>query len=190
MESLNSICAALQGKGVCVRIRSYRKGDSESMRRIAPRAFMGLGLARYAIDRELDRKRVADYYAREASGYAERAERRERTMEVIVAEDSGNVVAYIVVALDDGNSEQFGLRWGRIVSLAVEPDHQAKGIGKMLVARALDWLASVGAAYVEVLTDQNNVAAQRAYEANGFRAIYASITFSRRLEPTSSPRRS
>ncbi len=165
-------------------IRFYRKGDSESMQRIAPRAFMGLGLARYAIDKDLDRKRVAEYYAREASGYAERAERRERTLRVIVAEDSGNVVAYIVVAIDEANSEQFGLRWGRIVSLAVDPDHQGRGIGKMLVARALDWLRSMGAAYVEVLTDQNNVAAQRAYEANGFRAVYASITFSRRIAPT------
>ncbi len=168
-----------------VRIRNYEEGDSDGMRRLAPRAFMGLGLARYAIDHELDRDRVSDYYSREAEGYACRVEGGEEMIQVLVAEDSGVMVGYVVVAQDKANSEQFGLAWGRIVSLAVDPDHQGRGIGKSLVRRGLSWLEQQGVSYVEVLTDQNNVAAQRAYEANGFRAIYSSITFSRRLRPTS-----
>ncbi len=166
-------------------IREYRKGDSDEMARIAPRAFMGLGLARYAIDRGLDQERVSDYYSAEALGYAGRVEKGAEPIQILVAELDGGVAAYIVVAIDEANTKQFGLKWGRIISLAVDPEHQGRGIGKVLVRAGLDWMTKQGAVYAEVLTDQNNVAAQRAYEANGFRAIYASISYSTRLQPTS-----
>jgi ribosomal protein S18 acetylase RimI-like enzyme len=166
-------------------IRDYLKGDCDSMARIAPRAFMGLGLARYAIDRGLDRERVSDYYSAEILGYARRVEKGEEPIHILVAELHGRVTAYIVVALDDANTRQFGLKWGRIISLAVDPEYQGRGIGKALVRAGLEWLSRHGAVYVEVLTDQNNVAAQRAYEASGFRAIYASISYSARIQPTS-----
>jgi ribosomal protein S18 acetylase RimI-like enzyme len=166
-------------------IRPLRNGDSQHMQEIARRAFMDLGLARYAIDNELDREKVEDCYAREAAGYATRVEKGERAIHILIAEESGAVVGYIVLAIDEANSKQFGIAWGRIVSLAVHPDHQGKGAGKALVAEGLDWLSTMGVTYAEVLTDQNNVGAQRAYEANGFRAVYASISFSRRLDTTS-----
>jgi ribosomal protein S18 acetylase RimI-like enzyme len=165
-------------------IRAYQTGDLRRMKLIAPRAFMGLGLARYAIDHELDRARVEDYYSREIQGYAARVEKGEDGIQILVATDGDELRGYIVVALDPTNAEQFGLPWGKIVSLAVDPGCQFRGIGKALVARGLEWLSSMKVRYVEVLTDQNNVAAQRAYEANGFRAVYASISFSRRLEPS------
>ena len=168
-----------------MKIRTYRDGDEGAMSHIAPRAFMELGLARYAIDRELDRGRVADYYAREANGYAERVRKGEAGIQIFLADVGDELAGYVVVAVDASNTEQFGVKWGRIVSLAVDPLHQSKGIGKSLVQRSLDWLQSQGVQYAEVLTDQNNIGAQRAYEANGFRAVYASISFSRWLEPTS-----
>jgi ribosomal protein S18 acetylase RimI-like enzyme len=39
-----------------------------------------------------------------------------------------------------------------------------------------------GVKYAEVLTDQNNIAAIRAYEKNNFRVIYSSIILSQYLE--------
>lgn len=167
-----------------MKIRPYIKDDLKRMKEIAPRAFLGLGLARFAIDRELDRERVADYYSKEIAGYAERTG-KEDTIQILVAEEAGLVVAHIVVAVDEANSKQFGVPWGRIISLAVDPDHQGRGIGKSLVASGLAWLSSKGVAYAEVLTDQNNIGAQRVYEASGFRTVYASISYSRRLDPTS-----
>jgi ribosomal protein S18 acetylase RimI-like enzyme len=171
-------------EGGTLKIRIYQPGDSEFMEFIAPRAFMGLGLARYAIDHELDRERVADYYRSEAAGYAGRVESGDGDMAIFTAEDEGKVVGYIVMEVERPRTDQFGIPWGRVVSLAVDPDRQFRGTGKSLVARGLEWLSDRGVEYAEVLTDQNNVAAQRAYEACGFRAVYASITFSRRLEPT------
>lgn len=167
-----------------MKIRPYIKDDLIRMKEIAPRAFLGLGLARFAIDRELDRERVADYYSREIAGYAERTGKEDK-IQILVAEEGSLVVAHIVVAVDEANSKQFGVPWGRIISLAVDPDHQGRGIGKSLVASGLAWLSSKGVAYAEVLTDQNNIGAQRAYEASGFRAVYASISYSKRLDPTS-----
>jgi len=38
-----------------------------------------------------------------------------------------------------------------------------------------------GVKYVEVGTDQNNIAAIRTYEKNGFRVIYSGITLSQYL---------
>jgi ribosomal protein S18 acetylase RimI-like enzyme len=155
------------------------------MELIAPRAFMGLGLARYAIDHELDRDRVADYYRKEAAGYADKVESGSEDMTIFIAEGEGNIIGYIVMEVEAPRTEQFGIPWGRIVSLAVDPDSQFRGAGKSLISRGLEWLSENGVEYAEVLTDQNNVAAQRAYEASGFRAVYASITFSRKLQPTS-----
>jgi len=171
--------------GDSMRIRSYEKGESSKLELIAPRAFMGLGLARYAIDPQLDRNRVEDYYRGEIAGYARRVESGRGDMAIFVAEEDEAVAGYIVMEVEEPRTAQFGVPWGRIVSLAVDPDHQFRGTGKALISRGLDWLSSRGVEYAEVLTDQNNVAAQRAYEASGFRAVYASITLSRRLDPTS-----
>ncbi|MBU7004621.1 MAG: GNAT family N-acetyltransferase, partial [Theionarchaea archaeon] len=153
-------------------IRCYSSGDSREMELIAPRAFMGLGLARYAIDHELDRDRVADYYRKEAAGYAQKVEAGAEDMAIFIAEDAGEVVGYIVMEVEEPRTRQFGIPWGRIVSLSVDPDRQHRGAGKSLVSRGLEWLSERGVEYAEVLTDQNNVAAQRAYEASGFRAVY------------------
>jgi len=150
------------------------------MKRIAAEAFMGLGLARFAIDAELDRDRVRTYYSGEIEGYAERLERGEE-IAIFVAEDRGELTGYIVVSVDPDLSKQFGMSWGRIVSLAIQPEYQGRGIGKSLVAKGVDWLRLAHVYYVEVLTDQNNVAAQRVYEGMGFRAVYSSITLSMRL---------
>ena len=45
---------------------------------------------------------------------------------------------------------------------------------------------SIGA-HVEVFTDQNNIAAMKLFEKNGFRAIYSGITLSQYLMEKSSP---
>jgi ribosomal-protein-alanine N-acetyltransferase len=163
-----------------MKIRAYEKTDLEKMMIIAPRAFMGLGLARFAIDGQLDRDRVSAYYSDEIGEYADKVERGD-AIGILVCEEAGGIAGYIVVEVDGKNTDRFDVKWGRIVSLAVDPDYQAKGIGKSLVSRGLEWLSEREVEYVEVLTDQNNVAAQRVYESCGFRAIYASISYSRRL---------
>ena len=65
---------------------------------------------------------------------------------------------------------------------SVDPDWWGKGIGTKLVEEGLKQLKGMGVEYVEVFTDQNNIAAIRTYEKNGFRVIYSGILLSQYLE--------
>jgi len=162
-----------------IEIAPYRRGDVVRMKEIAPQAF-GVW-ARYGIDRTLPRERVEQLYRDEAQGYADRAEARDPNLAVLVARDEGHVVGYIVVGTDEGLSRAFGFRWGRIISLAVDPPRQGERIGPRLVEAGLGWLRAQGCRHVEVWTDVNNIAAIRTYEGAGFRVIYSGLALSQRL---------
>lgn len=161
-------------------IDCYRPGDEEWMVHIAPRAF-GVW-ARFGIDYSLPRDRVDELYRQEAAGYAERAARGEPGFSLFVARQKGRVVGYIAIGVNQHRSEWFGFKWGSIISLAVDPDFHHRGIGKALVARAMQWFRDQGCRYVEVSTDQNNIAAIRTYEGAGFRVIYSGLTLSQWME--------
>ena len=55
-------------------------------------------------------------------------------------------------------------------------------IGTKLIQRAMQWFREQRCEYIEVPTDQNNIAAIRAYEAAGFRVIYCGMILSQKLE--------
>jgi len=162
-----------------VTIDSYRPGDHARMCEIAPRAF-GVW-ARYGIDRTLPRPKVEELYRDEALSYAQRVDQGERGLAVLVARDAGRLLGYIVVGIDDALSRRFEFRWGRIISLAVDPLRQGEGIGPQLVAAAMDWFRAQSCQHVEVCTDQNNIAAIRTYEGAGFRVIYCGLALSQRI---------
>lgn len=160
-------------------IRDFQKSDEDRMKEIAPRAF-GVW-TRLALDKTLPKERTEEYLRREVTWYTSRVRRKEEKFGILVAEEDGDVVGYIVVGMDKTRSEIFGFSWGVIISLAVNPSCHGRGIGSALIASGLDWLKKKGAEYVEVLTDQNNIAAIRAYEKNNFRVIYSSIVLSQYL---------
>jgi len=161
-------------------IRKFQHGDEVRMKEIAPRAF-GVW-TRLALDKTLPKEKTVEYLITEATWYADRIRRKERNFGVLVAEEDENAVGYIVVGVDKVRSDIFGFLWGHIISLAVDPDYHGKGIGSALIAAGLDWLKDKGVKYAEVLTDQNNIAAIRAYEKNNFRVIYSSLVLSQYLE--------
>ena len=161
-------------------IRNFQRGDRSRMKEIAPRAF-GVW-TRLALDKTLPKEKIDDCLIKEADWYARRASNKEKNFGVLVAEEDGDVVGYIVVGVNRSRSEIFGFSWGHIISLAVDPDCHGRGIGSALIAAGLDWLKDKGVKYAEVLTDQNNIAAIRAYEKNNFRVIYSSIVLSQYLQ--------
>jgi ribosomal protein S18 acetylase RimI-like enzyme len=161
------------------KIRKFQEGDEGRMREIAPRAFSVW--TRLALDKTLSREANEEYFRREVTRYINNARRKNGDLSILVTEEDGNAVGYIVVWIDRERSAVFGFSWGIIISLAVDPDYHGRGIGSSLIAAGLDWLKEKGAKYVEVLTDQNNIAAIRAYEKNGFRVIYSSIVLSQYL---------
>lgn len=171
--------ATQEGTGAMVSITPYRSGDDVSMVVIAPQAF-GVW-ARYGIDRTLPREKVEQLYRNEALSYARRAEKQEADFAVLVAREGADLIGYIVVGIDAGLSGLFGFRWGRIISLAVDPPRHGEGIGPKLVEAGLRWLRDAGCRHVEVWTDLNNIAAIRTYESAGFRVIYSGVALSQFL---------
>ncbi len=160
-------------------IRSFREDDREYLPNIAPRAFNVW--TRLALDKTLPREKNEEYFRREVTLYMDYVKRNDSNIGIIVAEEDNKVVGYIVVGIDNVRSQIYGFLWGHIISLAVDPDYHGKGIGSALISAGLDWMRDKGVKYAEVLTDQNNIAAIRAYEKNGFKVIYSSIILSQYL---------
>jgi dTDP-4-amino-4,6-dideoxy-D-galactose acyltransferase len=77
--------------------------------------------------------------------------------------DGGAPVGYISCNLAKGWSA------GRIGLVGVASEVRGKGLGKVLVFDALDWFSSIGVKMVFAATQARNVAAQRLYQALGFR---------------------
>ena len=163
-----------------MQVRPYEPGDEARMAEYAPEAFAVW--ARLGIDYTLPRDKTNLAYASEAEGYARRARAGEQDFAVFVATLEGSVVGHIVVAVHEGWTRLYGFRWGWIVSLAVDPARHHQGIGSALCARGVEWLRERKCRYVEVSTDQNNIAAIRTYEKHGFRVIYSGVTLSQYLE--------
>jgi ribosomal protein S18 acetylase RimI-like enzyme len=166
-------------------ITPYRSGDETRMQEIAPRAF-GVW-ARFGIDKTLPRDRTQECYRREALSYAQRVAAGEDGFVVLVAREGAEVVGYIALGLNPSLSATFGFKWGSIISLAVDPDRRGRGIGTRLVQAGLHWLRDQGVVCAEVFTDQNNIAAIRAYENCGFRVIHCGLTLSQFLREPQAP---
>ena len=163
-----------------VEIDDYQPGEETQMAQIYPRAFGRF--ARHGIDYTLPRERVERHYRDEAFDCVRRATQRPDDVGLFIARREGQVVGYIAVYIDRKRSEQFQMRWGVLGSVAVDPDFHHQGIGTKLIARAMQWFREQGCEYIEVSTDQNNIAAIRAYEAAGFRVIYCGMVLSQKLE--------
>ncbi|MDQ1316465.1 MAG: family N-acetyltransferase, partial [Candidatus Poribacteria bacterium] len=88
----------------------------------------------------------------------------------------------IVVVVVIGRSQILVFLCGLFISLSVDPDYHDRGVGSALIASGLEWMKKRGIKYAEVLTDQNNIAAIRAYEKNNFRVIYSSLVLSQYLQ--------
>jgi GNAT superfamily N-acetyltransferase len=78
-----------------------------------------------------------------------------------VAVDGGAVVGS--VALRD-----LGGRAVQLKRMYLRPNQRGRGLGRQLLAVALDWAASHGMRVVRLDTSERMVAAQRLYEAHGF----------------------
>jgi dTDP-4-amino-4,6-dideoxy-D-galactose acyltransferase len=81
---------------------------------------------------------------------------------VLVAELGNEVVGYISCHLDDASKA------GRVGLVGVSHRAQGKGIGSMLVSRAVAWFEARGARDVYVVTQGRNYGAQRLYQRSGF----------------------
>ncbi len=85
------------------------------------------------------------------------------TMHVSVAEVDADLAGFVAVNLhDDG-------RIGEVVMLAVDPEHQGRGVGTELTEFALLWIKDAGAPVAMIGTggDRGHAPARRTYEKAG-----------------------
>jgi len=89
---------------------------------------------------------------------------RAEGMTVWVAEIGGTIAGFVAARLDRDEG------MGEIHMVAVDPDHQRRGVGSRLTAHAVEWMAASGMtmAMVETGDDPGHAPARRTYERAGF----------------------
>jgi len=84
-----------------------------------------------------------------------------------IAEDDGKVVGSVALRdLGDGAVE--------LKRMYLRPDQRGRGLGKQLLALALDWAREHGMSAIRLDTSERMETAQRLYEAHGFRRVTGS----------------
>jgi ribosomal protein S18 acetylase RimI-like enzyme len=86
---------------------------------------------------------------------------------VLVADDGSDVVGLLAARTD--RYFPSGSKLFRVTALAVAGAHRGKGIGRALMAHAMEIAASRGCAGVELTTGEHRVDAQAFYERLGFK---------------------
>jgi ribosomal protein S18 acetylase RimI-like enzyme len=119
--------------------------------------------------------KVAIRMASVAEGYPTSADQMQGRLEAIlhdddyhtlVAHEGGRVVGFVGTRVgplyeDDG-------RYGQIMALAVAPNYQRRGVGRMLVRAAESALADAGARVVVVTSGDHRAGAHAFYENCGY----------------------
>lgn len=142
-------------------IRSARADDLPALRDLAGDTLRD---TRFGKDPGFAPDRVAALYARWIDrDFAEN--------HILVAPDEQDRPVGLVTCSRSTSGE------GRIGLFAVHPAQAGQGLGRRLLDTARSWFATEDCAAVHVATQASNVAAQRAYQAQGFRTISADLWF-------------
>ena len=153
LKKLPENTAAQPAPGVC--IRPFLPEDIPLLQGIARDSYT---MSRFYSDTRFSRQKCSDLYdtwiQKSCHGYAEA---------VWVAEVEGQAVGYVTCHLDRPEPA-----WGQIGLVGIGAGAQGRGIGQLLIARSLVWFAGQGMKTVEVVTQGQNLRAQRLYQRSGF----------------------
>jgi ribosomal protein S18 acetylase RimI-like enzyme len=99
--------------------------------------------------------------------------RRRDNSTVLVGRDGGAIVATVMVGHD-------GHR-GWVYYVAVDPDRQKRGYGRLIMTAAEDWLRAAGIAKLQLLVRRENAQANAFYGSLGFE-LSTSVMFQKWLD--------
>lgn len=135
-------------------LRPARPSDIPALQAIAAKTYID---SRYFFDRRFSREDCERFYAnwvrKACRGYADL---------VVVAARSREVLGYIIATRRTPATASIDL-------VSVAPGAEGSGLGKALVHAVQRWALSKGASEVTVVTQGRNYAAQRLYQAAGFK---------------------
>ena len=95
---------------------------------------------------------------------------------VLVADDSGDVVGYAYAAVEGYDYMALRGPAGVLHDVIVEPGRRGRGVGRLLLEAALEFLRSRGAPRVVLSTAERNEAAQRLFASAGFHRTMIEMT--------------
>lgn len=140
--------------------RPFNKTDVEPLAAISRTAFRGL--TRFYADPRFPDDRCDDLYEnwfrQSADGWAE---------EILVVGDGDGPVGFVTVHADDAHA------WIGII--AVSEHLRGKHVGRALTDSAIDWAYHRRVPEITVVTQGANIAAQRTFQASGFRTTDTSV---------------
>jgi GNAT superfamily N-acetyltransferase len=106
---------------------------------------------------------------------------------VHVADDDARVVGYVFAGIEPENWKELRDEAGFIHDLIVEDVRRHAGVGRTLIASALDWLGARGVTRVMLWTAHSNVDARRFFLDIGFRPTMIEMTLDRERRDDVSP---
>jgi ribosomal protein S18 acetylase RimI-like enzyme len=95
---------------------------------------------------------------------------------VLVADDNGDVIGYAFAAVEGYDYMALRGPAGVLHDIIVEPEHRGRGVGRLLLDAALEFLRSRGVPRVVLSTAERNEGAQRLFASMGFRRTMIEMT--------------
>jgi len=140
-------------------VRPFKNKDIDNIKKIASYAFM---YDRFHKEPFFNKNKVNMLYSEWAKNDC-----ISRADEVIVALDGERPVGFISLVIDDESKKNLPLGIGHISLIALSDNYRGKGLGKILVNRALNWFYNK-VDIVEVGTQKENKPAVNLYKSCGF----------------------
>jgi ribosomal protein S18 acetylase RimI-like enzyme len=145
-------------------VRAVQLADIEALKVIARGAHTD---SRFFFDSRFGKERAADLFATwiaiDCGGRADK---------VLVVDSSDTRAVGYISCYSKAGANQISL-------IGVANEFRGRGLGQALVAGGLGWFRSAGAETVSVITQMRNVAAQRLYQAAGFRTASVKVWYHR-----------
>jgi ribosomal protein S18 acetylase RimI-like enzyme len=137
-----------------------------------------LGALLVGTHHEFDPKRFLAANLRTASGYASYlgTQLGDPYVAVLVAEENGEVIGYAYAAVEGHDYVSLRGPAGVLHDILVDPGFRGRGVGRVLLDAALEFLKSRGAPRVVLSTAVGNEAAQRLFTKAGFRRTMVEMT--------------
>ena len=156
-----------------VTIRGYRASDEAQVGELTIGSFDGV-----SIDQNFDDatgwQRSPTWEQRKWAASVEVL--RASPEDSIVAEVDGSVIGFASCTVSPVT------RIGRIVDLAVAPDHRRRGIASLLIDRSLSNFRAKGMAIAKIETLEENEAGRNLYPRFGFKEVASQIHYMMELE--------
>lgn len=154
-----------------ISIEPASASHADAAAEITPDAFDGV-----SIDQDIERTLGSGARPwRDIKANAVRDEFNERPHDCFVALAGGQLVGYVTTRVQDDIGR------GTIANLAVRADFRGHGIGRKLLARALDYFRQRGLVEAKIETLATNPIGQRLYPSVGFVEVARQIHYAMRL---------